>query len=532
MWIKKGGFLWGFSLQNRHLCEVTKAKLIEENAAKTQRINALKFELERKDFIIAKMQKMLFGATSEKSKKPEETLPNQMDLFAPQTPLVQEDLTVKQTITYQRSQSKKRPTKRIPLPVDLPRIPIVIEPDVDTTNMVKIDEEVTEILDIIPPVFQVIQIIRPKYAHPKAATQDVTNPIVIAPMPSRVIDKGVPSTRLLAYIIIGKFIQHLPYYRQIQIFQRIGVNIKSNTINGWMERICVLLKPLYEAFCKQIFSKSYLQADETTVKVLKVVKKNKKGKAHTGYFWVYYDPLDHHVVFIFNPGRGRIYPAEDLKNFAGTLQTDGLNVYDAFDKLDHITLVACMAHIRRKFVDALNNDKKRVGYVVNLIGELYEIEAIARKNNYTAEQRQKIRQEKAKPIMAKLKTYLQTEYESGKVLPKSAIGQAIQYALGRWKYQERYLDDGNIEIDNNWVENAIRPIAIGRKNYLFAGSEKGAQWAAIFYTLLGSALRHGHNPLEYFSDILRRLPDTKMTQLHQLFPKNWKPLKNGELDLI
>lgn len=512
---------------------MTKEELISENKAQKQQINALKFDLEGKDFIIAKLQKMLFGATSEKQKKGEEIPPNQIDLFAAE--LSPEQIpTLKEVISYTRTKpAKKKTVNREPLPLDLPRIPLIIEPKEDTTGMIKIGQEITEILDIIPPVFRVLQIIRPKYAHPKAATQDIDKPIIVAPMPSRVIDKGIPSARLLAYIIIGKFIQHLPYYRQIQIFQRIGVNIKSNTLNGWIQRVCVLLKPLYDAFCRQQFDKSYLQADETTIKVL-LDKTKGKNKAHTGYFWVYNDPKDKHVVFIFNPGRGRKYPAQDLKNFKGTLQTDGFSVYDAFDKLKAVTLVSCMAHIRRKFVDALKNDKVRAQHVIDLVAQLYEVETTAREQDYTSEQRLDIRQQKAKPIMVKLKTYLQTEYESGKIRPKSAIGQAIQYALGRWKYQERYLDDGNIEIDNNGVENAIRPIAIGRKNYLFAGSETGAQWAAIFYTLLGSALKHGHNPLEYLTDVLHRLPDTKINDMEQFFPNLWKSKNTDikDLDLL
>ena len=166
-----------------------------------------------------------------------------------------------------------------------------------------------------------------------------------------------------------------------------------------------------------------------------------------------------------------------------------------------------------------------------MIAQLYALEKIARKQNYSSEQRLELRLQQAKPIMTQLKTYLQTEYESGKVRPKSAIGQAIQYALGRWKYQERYLYDGSIEIDNNGVENAIRPIAIGRKNYLFAGSEQGAQWAAIFYSLLGSAIQHGHNPLEYLSDVLHRLPNTKINELEQFFPNRWKPKTDTPLDI-
>ena len=523
---------------------MTITELTTENEELKGAIERKDFLLEEKDFIIAKLQKMLFGPTSEKQKKDEEVAPNQIDLFTSELPPEQVP-TVKEVITYTRSKPvKNSPSKREPLPVDLPRVKIVIEPEENTTGMIKIGEEITEVLDVIPPVFRVLQIIRPKYAHPQAATQDIEKPIIVAPMPSRVIDKGIPSARLLAYIIIGKFIQHLPYYRQIQIFQRIGVNIKSNTINGWLQRVCTLLKPLYDAFCKQQFAKPYLQADETTIKVLPNKKKKKggktvksssqtKNKAKTGYFWVYYDTKDKHVVFIFNPGRGRKYPAQDLKNFKGTLQTDGLSVYDAFDNLEGITLISCMAHIRRKFIDALPNDEARAQYVIDLIAQLYKVEETARKNNYTSEQRQQLRQQIAKPIMTTLKDYLQKEYESAKIRPSSAIGKAIQYALGRWKYQVRYLEDGNIEIDNNLVENSIRPVAIGRKNYLFAGSETGAQWAAIFYTLLGSALRHGHNPLEYLTDVLHRLPNTKINDLKQFFPDVWvakkEPVKDFEL---
>ena len=351
-------------------------------------------------------------------------------------------------------------------------------------------------------------------------------------MPNRVIDRGIPSIRLPAYIIMSKFVDHLPYYRQIQMFKRIEVILKSNTINGWIAKTCVLLKPFYDAFYKHQFIKNYLQADESTVKVLKIKKNGKNGKAHTGYYWVYYDPIDHHVLFIFDPGRGRKYAAERLKDFKGPLQTDGLSVYDAFDKLEYIKLIACMAHIRRKFVEALANDKKRAEPILLLIQQLYEIEDYAREKKYTHRQRLKLRQEKAVPIMKKLKQELDKLHNDPQVLTSSAIGKAVRYALGRWKYQQRYLHDGKLEIDNNLVENAIRPLALGRKNRLFAGSEQGAKWGAIIYTLVGSALRHGHNPLDYLTDVLRRLPDTKMNQLHTLFPMNWEKKPEAELDLI
>ena len=511
---------------------MTKSKLIAEN-------NYLKLLLEQKNFIIAKLQKLAFGPTSERY-TPQQVQDLQLSLFADleairlkeeEAKLAAEQDTINVSYERKKKVEKKQPN-RIPLPDHLPRVEIVLEPEGDLTGLIKINEEVTEILDIIPPKFQVIKLIRPIYADPLAKKQEVDKPILVAPMPERVINRGIPSTRLLAYILMSKFVDHLPYYRQIEMFKRIEVTIKSNTINGWIAKTCVLLKPLYEAFCKQHFSQNYLQADESTVKVLKYKKNGKKGKTHTGYYWVYYDPLNNQVAFIFDPGRGREYPVEHLTDFKGTLQTDGLSVYDAFDLLDYVKLIACMAHIRRKFIEALPNDKKRAEPIVLLIQRLYDIETEAREKNYTHQQRLELRQEKAAPIMAKLKLELDKLHNNPRVLKSSAIGKAVGYALGRWKYQERYLHDGKIEIDNNLVENAIRPLALGRKNWLFAGSEQGAKWGAIVYTLLGSALRHNLNPLDYLSDVLRRLPDTKLDQLHTLFPVNWKKGPESKLDLI
>ncbi|MCP3892992.1 MAG: IS66 family transposase [Desulfobulbaceae bacterium] len=507
---------------------MTKAKLIAEN-------KDLKLLLQQKELIIAQLQKMIFGPTSERYTS-EEAQTIQMSLFADLEAIkLKEQQAEEETInvSYERKKTvKKQQPNRIPLPDHLPRIDVVLKPEGDLTGLVKIGEEVTEILDIIPPVFQVIRLVRPKYADPLAKTEEVVQPIRIAPMPDRVIDRGIPSARLLAYILICKFVDHLPYYRQIQIFKRIGLSIKSNTINGWIAKTCTLIKPLYDAFCKYIFSQNYLEADESTVKVLRVKKNGKKGKAHTGYYWVYYDPINNQVAFIFDPGRGRKYAANHLKDFKGSLQTDGLSVYDAFDKLDYITLIACMAHIRRKFVEAIANDKKRAEPIVLLIRQLYAIEDYARENKYTHQQRLELRQAKAVPIMEKLKEKLDDLHNDPQVLPGSAIGKAVHYALGRWKYQQRYLHDGKLEIDNNLVENAIRALALGRKNWLFAGSEQGARWGAMIYTLVGSALRHNLNPLDYISDILRRLPDTKMDQLHTLFPVNWEKRPKSDLDLI
>ena len=373
---------------------------------------------------------------------------------------------------------------------------------------------------------------RPIYARPLADQTADQPTMVVADLPDRPIDKGIPSARLLAYLLVSKFVDHLPYYRQVKMFQRAGVELKSSTINGWLIQVCALLKVLYDAFCKQHFQRPYLLADETTIKVLKVKKSRKKGKAHTGYYWVYYDPLDKQVVFIFDPGRGRQYPAQHLQDFQGRLQTDGLGVYSAFDKLEHITLFGCLAHVRRKFFDARKNDETRASKVLGMIQRLYALEEEARTNNLSAEQRLELRQTKAAPIMAQLKTYLDQQHESPEVLPKSAIGIAVQYALRQWWKIERYLTDGMVEIDNNLVENAIRPVALGRKNYLFAGSEQGGRWGAMIYTFVASAIQHGHHPVEYLADVLRRLPNTKTSQLADLFPRNWSPRPPSDLDLL
>jgi len=509
------------------------ATLSKEFEKANAKIEEQQTRLDEKDHTIALYQKIIFGPKTERYVN-EQVNPGQPTLFSTAEPGGQtpQESDEKETITYERKKPKKQRDKgtgRAPLAGHLARIDIVIEPEEDTGGMVKIGEEITEVLDIIPPKFQVFRIIRPKYARPGSRTKDIENPIIVADMPERVIPRGIPSARLLAFLIVNKFVYHLPYHRQIQMFQRIGVGIKSNTINGWIAKVCVLLKPLYGAFCKQLFSANYLQADETKIRVFITKKGRKKKKAHTGYYWVYHDPLANNVVFIFDPGRGKEYPVEHLKNFAGKLQTDGYKVYDAFDLLDYVELIACLAHIRRKFKEAVDNDKERAEYALDLIQKLYKIEEFARNENYTPDQRLVLRHQKAKPIMEELKTWLDKQYDSNQVLPKSAIGKAITYALGRWKFLERYLEDGRLEIDNNLVENAIRAIAMGRKNYLFAGSAQGAKWGAMIYTFVASAIRHGHDPLKYLTDVIQRVNGTRPSQYHQLFPQNWKPAPENEL---
>lgn len=516
-----------------------------ENSALQAKNKELEAENAALKFRLNQLERLIFGTRSERfvpSVAPEQL---RLNFEGEQDQAVPEEVnitTVKKLIEISLKKREKKQAKRLPIPAHLPRVDIIIEPEQDVTGWKKMGAAITEELDYTPATFQVNRYIRPKYVRPKdtasqstdaAATLEEkqtppTGPIVIAPMPERPIPKGIPSAGLLAHILISKFIDHLPYYRQQQQFVRIGMSIKTSTINGWVAKTCLFLEVLYHKLEAQIFAQSYLMADETKIKVITEAKAARnnggKGKSHTGYFWVYYDPFSKQVLFKYDPGRGRKYPAQHLKNFSGHLQTDGYTVYDAFDLLQGVSLNGCLAHVRRKFEEAKDNDEQRASEVLKQIQQLYLLEEYAKLEKYTFEQRHEFRQQHAAPLMTELKQYLDTAIDQADVFPKSPIGKAIAYALNRWTYLKRYLDDGRFEIDNNLVENAIRPVALGRRNYLFVGSPEAAHWAAILYSLLGSAKQHDLNPFEYLKEVIQRIPATPMSQVEQLLPQNWTPV--------
>jgi len=475
---------------------------------------------------LQELKRLIFGRKGERFTPPQEVPAEQLNLFVEHPHEGTQEKTVKQIVPgHERSKGRPRREK---LPSDkLPVIEVVLEiPPELVEGWTKIGEDITEELDFVPGKFRIIRYIRPRYARP--ATEQQQDPeapnILIAPLPGRVIEKGIPSAGLLAHILISKFLDHLPYYRQVKMFERIGMKISPSTINGWVARCVSLLEVLCERHKLRVMEKNYLMADETKIQVLDDAK---KGKSHTGYFWVYYDPGGRQVLFIYDPGRGGKYPREHLKDFRGWLQTDGYRVYEAFENTGlERQLAACMAHVRRKFEHALDNDAERAGHVLKLMQQLYAVERTAREQDLDTAQRLALRREYARPVMEELEAWLTDNKD--KVLPKSKIGQAIQYALNRWKYVKRYLDDGQLEIDNNLVENAIRPVALGRKNYLFAGSHEGAKWAAVLYSLISSAANCGHNPYEYLRDVLQHLPDQPLGCLDELLPPNWVPVKDSD----
>ena len=267
---------------------------------------------------------------------------------------------------------------------------------------------------------------------------------------------------------------------------------------------------------KEVLSADYLQVDETPIKVL---DKNKKGTTHRGFHWVYRSPQKRMVLFDYREGRGHEGPQECLKDFKGYLQTDGYAVYEYFGKKSEVQLLNCMAHARRKFDEAKSNDLIRAEHVLTEIQKLYAVERHAKEQGLSIQQIVGLRQVQSVPVLLALEEWMMENYKA--ILPQSTIGQAMHYSLQRWDKLMRYTTDGRLEIDNNLVENAIRPVAIGRKNYLFAGSHNGARRAAMLYSFLGTCKINNVNPFEWLQDILCKIPTHHVNKLQELLPRNW-----------
>jgi transposase len=423
-----------------------------------------------------------------------------------------------QTVSYQRkkpSDNEKSGHGRMPLPAHLRREEITIEPEDLPEGSKKIGEEVTEILEYKKAEIYVKKYIRPKYALPKEEG------VKVAALPSLPIPKGNAGASLLAHILISKYVDHLPLYRLQQQFKRLGADVSDRTIGGWVAAGGDLLTVVYDTLVSRTQKSDYVQADETPIRVL---DKNKKGETHQGYYWVYQSPVEKTVCFQYRKGRGKAGPKEFFEGFRGAVQADGWRAYDMFEKLNGIKLLGCMAHMRRGFDEARDNDLERAQHALTEVQKLYAVERKARESGFDADARKMLRQEEAAPILKGLKAWLidNAPVQGSKVTPKSKIGVAISYALSMWGRLERYLEDGRYEIDNNLVENSIRPIAIGRKNYLFAGSHEAAQRAAMIYSLMATCKKNDVDPSEWLTDVLARIQDHPINKIDELLPANWK----------
>ena len=484
---------------------MTYQELLIENTTFKKEISGLKEQL-------AQLYKLLNGFKSESFIT--EVVADQLSLFATDiAPVVEE--TPKETITYTRD--KKKHQGRNALPENLPVREVIIEPEEDTTGLKKIGEEVSETLEYTPASLVKRRTIRPKYA--KANGEGV----LIAELPTRPINKAIVEACLLSHILVAKYIDHLPFYRQIQMFKRdFGWNLAQSTMSDWMASCCSLLEPLYNTLKQKILASDYIQADESPIKVLDSDKtcaepSRSKGSTHQGYQWVYHDPIQKLVFFNYRKGRGKNGPKEILVDYKGYLQCDGYTVYDKIGADPKITLVGCLVHARRKFHDALDSDKKRAQTALALFREMYLQErAIKKEVPNDFEKRKSLRDKKIKPLLAQIKTWIEAEQLN--VLPQSPIGKAMTYFINQYPKLEAVFKDGRIELDNNRIENAIRPMAIGRKNYLFCGSHKAAQNAAMLYSFFGSCKMQNINPREWLEDTLQRIPDHSIQKLEELLP--------------
>jgi transposase len=418
-------------------------------------------------------------------------------------------------VSYVRRKGKKNytPHSRKPLPAHLRREEIVIEPEEDVTDLKKIGEEITEELEYKPGELYVNRYIRPKYAL------SGDDGVVIGLLPSRPIDKGIAGPGLLSHVLISKFVDHLPLHRQRQQFKRQDVDIAASTIGDWVAASCEVLTPMYHLIRSRLLRSSYLMADETPIRVL---DHQKKGSTHLGYHWVYYSPLERLVLFDYRPGRSRAGPNQILAEFEGYLQTDGYTGYDDLIASKRIISVGCFAHARRYFVDAQQSDPERAEWMLEQIQQLYKIERQAREAGLDHEARHQLRERYALSILETIHNWLKEQAKQ--VLPKSALGKAVGYMLNQWPRLERYVTDGRLEIDNNLIENLIRPVALGRKNYLFAGSHEGAERAAIVYSMVATAKQNQTEPFAYLKDIISRIADHPHNRLAELLPPQWKSI--------
>jgi len=419
-----------------------------------------------------------------------------------------------ETISYTRDKQKHQ--GRNALPEHLPVREIIIEPEQDTTGLKKIGEEISETLEYTPASLVKRRTIRPKYA--KADGEGV----LIGELPSRPIDKAIVEASLLSHILVSKYIDHLPFYRQIQMFKRdFGWEPAQSTMSDWMASCCQLLEPLYNTLKQKILASDYIQADESPIKVL---DSDKKGSTHQGYQWVYHNPIEKLVLFNYRKGRGQNGPKELLADYSGYLQCDGYTVYNKIGANPKITLAGCLVHARRKFHDALDSDKKRAQIALSLFRKMYLYErTIKEEVQHDFKQTKRLRDKKSKPLLVEIKTWI--EMEQFNVLPKSPIGKAMTYFINQYPKLEAIFEDGRIELDNNLIENAIRPMAIGRKNYLFCGSHRAAQNAAMLYSFFGSCKMKNINPREWLEDTLQRIPEYSILKLEELLPGYQKETK-------
>lgn len=441
----------------------------------------------------------------------------------------------KEIISYERNKpDKKRKPVRAPLPESLRREQEVIEPEGINHDWVRIGEEITEILEHKPGELYVRQIIRPKYAlkqhlqkeqeQAEGESEQGKKNIKIASLPLLPLPRSNAGASLLAELLINKYIYHLPFHRQISMFRQTGVHLPASTVNGWFSGSSDLLRALYYRLREIVLSTDYIQVDESTIPVVN----SEKSRAVKAYLWVVRSVMKNLVFFHYDRGsRAQKVVIDLLRDYQGAVQTDGYEAYSIYENKKGVLLLGCWAHARRKFTESLKEDKSGAEYALDQIGMLYKVEAMAKDQELDARQTAELRSRLAYPILKAFEKWIYSYYP--KAIKGGRMQKALSYTYNLFHRLSRYHLDGRYQIDNNMAENSIRPLALGRKNYLFCGNHDAAENAAIMYSLLGSCKASEINPREWLVDVLTRIPEYNNDygkDLAELLPHNWKVSKN------
>ena len=482
----------------------------------TVQIEALKSQLQ-------KLRRMQFGSRSEKLAREIE----QLELFVEEL-----ETGVAQRSCELAEQAGSKPTRdpkpRREFPAHLPRETQTIAPRESACpdcggELKLLGEDVCEMLELEPVRFKVIRHVRPKLACASCDT------IVQAPAPTRPIERGMAGPGLLAHMLVSKYSDHLPLYRQAEIYAREGVELDRSLLAQWVGSASALLAPLTEALRAHVFSSDVVHTDDTPIPVLAPGN----GKTKTGRLWTYVrderpaaGEVAPAVWFAYSPDRRGEHPQRHLENFTGILQADGYAGYSKIYDGGLVVEAACMAHARRRFFDLYELHKSPLAAeALDRIGELYAIEKEIR--GRLPDERRAVRRKRSRPLLDAMRPWLEQTLRT--LSQKSEAAKAIRYALGRWEALGRYCDDGRIEIDNNAAERALRCVAIGRRNYLFAGSDAGGERAAALYSLIGSAKLNGHNPEAFLREVLARIADHPISHINELLPWHLNAMPANQL---
>lgn len=389
----------------------------------------------------------------------------------------------------------------------------IIEPEEIPAGGKRIGEEVTELLEYKPGELYIRRLIRPKYALPHGEG------VVIGQLPSLPLPRTNAGPSLLAQLLVGKYQDHLPLHRQTGIFARAGVQLKASTVSDWVQGAAELLEPLYEKLRERVLGCDYIQVDESIIPVL---DKDKPGATRKGYHWVVRSPELRSLFFHYDKGsRAQYVVVELLKDFQGAVQSDGYGAYDIYENKQGVLLLGCWAHIRRKFEHALAEDPERSEYALRVIGQLYALEREVKEQGLPPDKIKAIREKDAYPLIREFERWVENTANS--VTPQSALGKAVRYAYALYPRLSRYVTDGRYRIDNNLAENAVRPLALGRKNYLFCRNHEAAYHTAIVYSLLGTCRLWEIDPIRWLTDVFSRIQDCSVKRLEELLPHMWTP---------